>query len=175
MKVTLISSSSVENKEYLTLANEVATYLSNKKYDLIVGGVSSSMMQVIYNKFKEKNCNITCNTMECYKEDLICEKTILYAQTFDRLKATYNDTDIIIALPGGTGSLAEIFGILEEIRTLNKERKLIIYNYKEFYTPILNYIDELIGKGFNKIEIKDYLIVIKNLDELKKRVSEIYE
>lgn len=175
MRVTIFSSSSVEDKKYLTLAHEVASYLASKKYELVCGGVASSMMLEIYNEFKKKNLNVTCYTLDCYKEDLVCSNTLIYNQTFDRLKNIYNNTDLFIALPGGTGSLTEIFGCLEEIRTQDKNKKIIIFNYNNFYMPIINFIDKLIENGFNNKEIKDYIVIANNIDELKKKVSELYE
>ena len=82
---------------------------------------------------------------------------------------------MFIALPGGTGSLTEIFGCLEEIRTQDKNKKIIIFNYNNFYMPIINFIDKLIENGFNNKEIKDYIVIANNIDELKKKVSELYE
>lgn len=173
MRVTIISSASVQQKKYLDLARQVGKFLSEQKYDLVVGGVSGSMMKIIYEEFKKNNNHVLCNTLECYQEDLICEHTILYEQTFDRLKGIYNQTDKIIVLPGGTGSLTELFGILEEIRTQDFDKKIIIFNDHNFYTPILNFIDNLIDQGFNQKEIKKYLDIVNTMDELKEKVSEI--
>lgn len=172
MKVTIISSASVQNPEYLDLAHEVGSFLASKSFDLVVGGISGSMMKVIYEEFVKRKNHVVCNTLSCCQGDLICNNTILYDQTFDRLKGIYNQTDQMIVLPGGTGSLTELFGILEEIRTQDQQKRIIILNYHNFYTPVLDFIDQLIDQGFNQKEIKDYLIVVNTIEELKEKVSE---
>ncbi len=171
MKITIVSSASVQNPEYLDLAHEVGAFLASESFDLVVGGISGSMMKIIYEEFtKRKNC-VVCNTLSCYQNDLICDNTVLYDQTFDRLKGIYNQTDQIIVLPGGTGSLTELFGVLEEIRTQDQQKRIIILNYHNFYTPILNFIDQLIDQGFNQPDIKNYLIIVNTIEELKEKVS----
>lgn len=175
MRVTIISSASVKQKQYLDIAKEVASFLARKKWDLVVGGVSGSMMRIVYDEFNQNHCHILCHTMSCYQNDLICPNTILHQQTFDRLKGIYNQTDMVIVLPGGTGSLTELFGILEEIRTQDQKKKIILLNVNHFYTPILNFLDELIEQGFNQKEIKDYLVVVDTIEDLKEKVGKQYE
>lgn len=171
MKITIVSSASVQNPEYLDLAHEVGAFLASQSFDLVVGGISGSMMKIIYEEFIKRKNRVVCNTLSCYQGDLICDNAVLYDQTFDRLKGIYNQTDQIIVLPGGTGSLTELFGVLEEIRTQDQQKKIIILNYHNFYTPILNFIDNLIDQGFNQQDIKDYLIVVNTIEELKEKVS----
>lgn len=172
MKVTVISSASVREEKYLKLASQVGKMLASHNYDLVVGGISGSMMKIIYEEFIKQKRSVICNTLTCYKDDLICKNTVLYDQTFDRLKGIYNATDKIIILPGGTGSLAELFGCLEEIRTQDFNKKIIILNYHDFYTPILNFIDNLIYEGFNSEDIKKYLDIVYTIEELERKVSE---
>ena len=75
-------------------------------------------------------------------------------------------------LPGGTGSLSEIFSSLEEYRTIDQLKQIIIYNYKGFYDPIISLIERLIKEGFNDEGVIKKLIVVNNLKELKMKVSE---
>ena len=124
-------SSRVKEEKYLTLAKEVAEFFAKRNDELICGGINDSMMKVIYEVFRENNQNISCVTLSCYNEDLSMLKNVLLVEsTFDRAKELYNQMYIAIFLPGGTGSVAELFASLEEHRTLENNKKLILLNRK---------------------------------------------
>ena len=53
MKVSLLCSASIKDEQYLLLADEVSKYFAEHKYELVCGGVSSSMLGTIYNNFKK--------------------------------------------------------------------------------------------------------------------------
>lgn len=176
MKVWIASSSRVKEKKYLTLAKEVAEFFSKRDDELICGGINSSMMKEIYETFHKENKKITCVTLAYYNEDLSnLENVKLMDSTFDRTKELYKEMDIAIFLPGGTGSLSELFATLEEHRTIENKKKLILFNYQDFYNPIVEIINQQIAYGFNTNDILDHIEIVETLEELKKKVSELYE
>lgn len=174
MKIWITSSSRVKDSRYLTLAKDVATLFANNGDELLCGGINDSMMKEIFQTFKENNCQTSCLTLECYQEDLSrVDNKYLLASTFDRTKKLYEMADVIIFLPGGTGSLAEIFSSLEEYRTLESNKRLILYNYNNFYEPVITFIKNLVTAGFNDQSILEKISIVSTISELKEKVSEI--
>lgn len=168
MNIFIGSSSRVERKEYLELANSISKELSNY-YDLICGGLETSMMKIIYDNFKEKGKNITIVTLELYNEDLSSiENKYLMNTTLDRLNKIYELSDLFLILPGGSGTISEAFGILEELRTKKDHKKLYIYNYNGYYDFIKDILDRSIDIGFNSKDIYDYIEFIDDIKVLKK-------
>lgn len=173
MNVCITSSSSVENPMYLDMARRYIQVFLNMNVHLFCGGVSSSMMKVIYDTFMKYKKIVTCYTLSCYHEEHICPDTILLDTTFDRTKKLYEEADLICVLPGGSGSLAELFSFLEESRT-QISKPIILINENHFFDLILEHMHKLIEEGFNRKNIFDYISVVTNVEEMKKKVEEYY-
>lgn len=168
MNIFIASSSSVTDNKYLLLAKEIACQIKYD-YDLVCGGINSSMMNVIYNEFKNAKRNITCVTLECYNEDLTdVDDVYLLDSTMDRMKYLYEIADVLLFLPGGSGTYSEVFGMLEEARTKQDGKKIILFNVDGYYDNIINVLKNSISAGFNKESIFDYISVIDDINDLKK-------
>ena len=128
----IASSSSVQNGSYIAIAKSYTECLMELDIELVCGGVSTSMMKEVYQTFVEYDKNVTCYTLACYNESKICENTILLDTTFDRTKKLYEESDMICILPGGSGSLAEIFSFVEEART-QTSKPIILINEDNFF------------------------------------------
>ena len=61
----------------------------------------------------------------------------------------------------------------KEIRSNDKNTKLVVYNVDGQYDCIRVLIDSLIEKGFNKPSIYDYFEVASSLEELKAIVDDL--
>ena len=99
-------------------------------------------------------------------------KEYILDTTFDRTKNLYTDSDLILVLPGGTGTLAEIFGILEENRSIDNPKPMYIYNYDHYYDNVINIIETCINNKFNDKSIYNYFYISDNLDELIEKIKE---
>lgn len=171
MKVWIASSSRVNDEKYLGIARSVATVFSESGYDLVCGGVSSSMMKEVYDTFVNMGNEISCVTLKCYNEEFEGFSPVYVDNTFDRTKTLYDMSDIIVFLPGGTGSLSEIFACLEEYRTLDSNKRLILYNDDGFYDDLISSIGKLIELGFNDKSILEKIEIVNTIDELKERMK----
>ena len=174
MKIFIGSSSRDEiNKEYLELAEKVGQELKKYNYDLVFGAASTGMMGKTTKYFN----NIYSYTVDKYTDDLKninSKKEYILKTTFDRTKKMYKDADLLVLLPGGTGTLAELFGILEENRSINNPKKYIIFNYNHYYDKALELIDSCIKNKFNSKDIKDYYKVVTNIKDLIKEIEKEY-
>ena len=87
--------------------------------------------------------------------------------TFERCKELYLSSELIVILPGGLGTLSEIFGMIEEKRTREDKKDIIIFNYEGYYDNILNQIKKEQEEGFIGDDLSKLIIIINSLDELK--------
>lgn len=171
MRVT-ISSSSNDNIEeiYKKESLELIEYLAQKGCELNWGSGNSSIMGLCYEGFAKYNCDIYGYTTRKYADeinDLPKAKHTIYDDTFDLKKNIYNDADLIICLPGGTGTVSEFFAYLEEARSNDNPRDIVIYNVNHQYDCLISLIDELIQKKFNSDSIYNYFKIINNLSEFE--------
>lgn len=167
MKAFIASSSRSESEEDLKIAKDVANIVVEKGDGLLCGGISSGMMKAVYEVFHSLGRPVTCITLEVYQEDLKeVEESLLVETTFDRTKALYQQMDYAILLPGGSGSMAELFSMLEEARTTGA-KKMFLYNENGFFDSVIALLKECIRAGKNDETILHYFQVVTSQEELK--------
>ena len=94
----------------------------------------------------------------------ICEELNIVLETTSIATAKAN-------VERGTGSLSEIFACLEEYRTLDSNKRLILYNDDGFYDDLISSIGKLIELGFNDKSILEKIEIVNTIDELKERMK----
>ena len=149
-------------------ADYISKRLANKGYDLVIGGVNDKgMFRKIINNFKSNK--IYLYTLKLYNEEVDKNIKCTYLDTtFDRTKEIYNNSDKLLFLPGGTGSLSEILSMLEEKRTISSNKEIIIYNQDGYYYDLIKFITKLIKNKFNDISILNYIKIFNDKDDLIK-------
>ena len=81
-------------------------------------------------------------------------------------------SDILVALPGGIGTLDEIFHVLATATIGYHTKRVVLYNVNGFWNPLLATIDEMSQAGFVRGEFGKYLFVANNIGELEKMILE---
>ena len=158
------------NENYLKITNDVCNLLCKHNYDLVFGAYDKGMMKVCYDIFKANKRKIYGIGLDIYKNDLQGVETTNYNTSFKRLEGIFNQSDIFIILPGGTGTLGELFGLLEEFYTNKKDKKLIIYNYDNYYDNIIKFLKDKLQMGFIYDDDINNLIVVDNLEDLERMI-----
>ena len=171
MKVFIGCSSHIDiDNKYIEDAKYISNRLSNK-YDLVIGGImDNGMIGTIYNEFINNNRKVYLYTLKLYEEDISKYKVECkyLDNTFERTKSLYDESDKILILPGGSGTIGELFSILEDYRTIESNKEIIIYNQDNYYSDILSLLMKSIKHNFNDITIMDKLKVFNDKDDLLK-------
>jgi len=167
-----ISSSSNDNIDeiYKEESRKLCAFLAREKNELIWGSGNRSIMGICYDEFAKEDCKISGFTTEKYVDEIDTlpkASHVVEKDTFDLKKDMFNICDMILILPGGTGTVSELFTYLEEVRSNDEEKILVVYNVNNHFKKSLEVIDDLIERNFNSSSIYDYLHIVNNLDEFK--------
>ena len=179
INIFISCSSHIEiDEKYIRDADYIANVLS-KNNDLVIGIAScEGVPGKVLNSFKENNRDIEIVTLKIYNED---QDKFNYANfnyvdtTFDRTKIIYDKSDVLLMLPGGTGTLAEILSFLEEKRTKNDNKDIILYNKDNYYVKLIEIINNYVKNNFNDSNIFDYIKVFNDISDLLRYMEDSYE
>ncbi len=80
--------------------------------------------------------------------------------------------DAVIALPGGWGTMDELFEILTWKQLSLHQMPVGLLNTNGFYDPLLAMIDKMVDEGFLKTINRDMLLVDDNFDSLLNRLEQ---
>ena len=164
-------SKSGNNIKYLKLANTLGKKLAERNFNVIYGGGNSGLMGALAEGVLAKNGSLVSVIPKFFKNkiDVIkSKKEIITEDLFDRKKIMIKNSDIFIALPGGFGTLDEVFELiaLNQLSLINK--KIIILDINNFWYSLKNLIKDLKKNGFLYTN-KNKNIIFKN------SVSEVIE
>lgn len=178
MKFTISSSSndSIDEK-YKKSAKELLDYIVTiPGAELNWGSCSISIMGLCYEAFKNASLPIHGYTSRKYADDinnLPFADHKIYDTTYDLKKEILYDGDIIIMLAGGTGTISEFFGHLEEIRSNDANKILIVWNEDHSFDSTIELIKDLVARKFNSESIFNYFKIANNLEEFKSIIKEL--
>lgn len=78
----------------------------------------------------------------------------------ERKKVMFMNSDAVIALPGGAGSLDELFEVLTWRQLGLHEKPVIIVNTHGFWDPLLTILEHVVAQGFADASLLDYYTIV---------------
>lgn len=82
-------------------------------------------------------------------------------------------SDVFLILPGGYGTLDEIFEVLV-LRRLNANKKpIILFNFDGFYNPMIAQLKRMVAEGFIGDDEADLLVIANNFEEVICNIREL--
>lgn len=179
MKALILSSASVEiDKYYLEQAKKISSFLAENNFDLIFGGSCYSMMGCCYEEFTKRGRTVYAFTTKPYVDQLEHLKeaiSIVVNTTFDLKKLMFQESDIIVCLAGGIGTLSEILAYIEEKRSNAQDKPIIIYDENEFYKHLMQQLEKCEQEKFVSTSVKNQFIVVHNETEFKNIIYQLKE
>lgn len=177
MRVTISSSSSeIIAEKYKESARKVLEFLASQDCELNWGSGNMSIMGLCYEVFLKHERLMYGYTSCKYVDELKslpAAKHQVFEDTFLLKKNIFTDASLVVFLPGGTGTISEFFAYLEEVRSNDVNKILILYNEYQHFDSLLALIDDMIARDFNKKSIYDYFEVAHNLEEFKEIFQKI--
>ena len=163
------------NPVYKENAIELGTYFANNKIGLVYGGGKIGMMGVISDTILDQNGEVVGVIPKLLeKEEVVhagVEEMIVCKTMSERKVIMSKLVDGYITLPGGFGTLDELFEALT-LGQLHIEQKPIgLLNINGFFDAILVQIDKMVEEGYVKAENKKLLIVANSVDELMLKMN----
>ena len=159
------------NKNSLSLINEIAKI---KDVNLVFGAYHNGLMGKCYEIFKDNNKKVTGITLNLYKDqldDLELDEAVLVETSMDRMREIYQKSDVLLFLPGGLGTYTEILSSIEESRTKEDDKLIILYNDDFFYSPLIKEMFWLYEKKFAKKSIGEYVRIESKEEEIVKLIE----
>jgi hypothetical protein len=78
----------------------------------------------------------------------------------DRLNVVFNHADAFIALPGGLGTLEEIFHIFSWAQLYIHHKLIGLLNVNDFYDNLLSFLDQAVEQEFLTSSARKIIILL---------------
>ena len=197
MKIAVFCSANKNiDPDFFTLTEEMGKWMAENGHDLVFGGCNSGLMDCIGKAvkanggrtigvvptlverggrtFPDLDIEIPCDNLSDRKDLMLAQSDLFVALpggigTLDEI-FTIADAqgDIFVALPGGIGTLDEIFTIAAAHTIGYHHKMVILYNMKGFWNSTIALLDDMAEKSMIRGNWRDVIEVADNLEELAK-------
>ena len=154
------------NPAYKDAAIHLGLVLAKEKIELIYGGANIGLMGVLANACLDAGGEVTgVIPASLVGREVAGERVesrnltrLEIVKTMHQRKMRMASlADAFIALPGGIGTLEELFEIFTWSQLGFHAKPIGILNAEGFYDPLLNFCDQLVHEGFLNIETRSIL------------------
>ncbi len=160
---------------YSEQAYAVGKTLAQQKITLVYGGGKVGLMGVMANAAMENGGEVigVIPHFLCTKEIENNDITeVIKVDTMHQRKTILNDlSDAFIAMPGGFGTMEELFEMLTWAQLGLHKKPIAILNVNGFYDDLLAMIQSMVEKGFLRKENQQMLLCSDNIEDLIEQIQ----
>jgi len=159
---------SIGDEKYLQ-AEELAKRLSKKGFAVITGGSSGIMQAANKGAFEAGGASVGLNIKLAdtqFYNPYLTERFEFDHFFIRKVLLTYA-SEVYIYFPGGLGTLNEFFEIITLVQTKKIRKVPIILFGKEYWTPLLAFIEKILYRKYGAIDEKDMALytLVDSVDE----------
>ena len=148
---------------YRQKAAELGQTMADRQCELLYGGGSVGLMKVIADVMLDNHCKvigtITEHLMDMEVGYKAIDELIVVDSMAERKKILEDMADAFIAMPGGVGTLDELFEVmvLSQLRVFDKP--VALYNVNGYFDDIVRFLERATKEGFIHSEHANNIIV----------------
>jgi len=174
VKAIGIFCSAAENIDhaYVDAAQEVGSWMAKKGISLVYGGAEMGLMEVTARAVKEGGGHIVGvvpnRLVEREVQSRLLDEVVLCDNLAQRKQLMLQRSDAMLALPGGIGTLDEVFHVMGSATIGEHHKRMILYNVKGFWDECMKMLNKMNSEGFIRGQLSNYVISVSSIAELEK-------
>lgn len=159
---------------YTTAAEQTGAMIADHGWRLVYGAGDVGLMGVVARQAMADGAStmgiIPTHLLqrEAGKRDL--SQLVITENMHERKKVMFMNSDAIVVLPGGAGSLDEFFEVLTWRQIGLHKKPIFLLNTEGYWDPLLALLDHTIAQGFAEPMLRDYFVTISDVDALTARL-----
>lgn len=170
-RITVFCGSSFGTDEiYKQQAIQLGETLAESNIELVYGGANVGLMGALADGALNKGGKVIGVLPDFLRSKEIAHKGItelILVDSMHERKTKMNDLcDGVIALPGGFGTLEELFEMVTWAQLGLHKKPIAILNINSFYDSLIEMIQIMVNKGFLKEANQQMLLVSDTIEDL---------
>ena len=176
MKICVFCSANQQiDPDFFTLTEELGKWAAESGHSIVYGGVNQGLMECLAKAAKEAGAMTigvvpmmvekTGRTSDYVVVEIPCDNLT------DRKQLMMDQSDVFIALPGGLGTLDEVFTVVASATIGYHNKAVILYNMKGFWNSLITLLDDLMARGMIRGDWRQYIKTADSIEEIKRMIS----
>ncbi len=157
--------------DFFVLTEELGRWAADRGHDIVFGGVNQGLMECVAKAAHNaggRTIGVIPQIIEKNgRQSDYVDIEIPCDNLNDRKQLMEDQGDVFIALPGGIGTLDEIFTIAASATIGYHSKPVILYNMKGFWDSLIAMLDDLHSRGVTRKQWRTYIKVANSLEELE--------
>ena len=173
MKICIFCSANQQiDSDFFTMTEELGRWVAENGHSIVYGGVNQGLMESLGKAAKEAGGRTigvvpmivekTGRTSDYVEIEIPCDNLS------DRKQLMLDQSDVFIALPGGIGTLDEVFTVAASATIGYHNKLVILYNMKGFWNPLIALLDDLQAKGMIRGDWRQYIKTADSIEEISR-------
>ena len=178
MKICVFCSANQQiDPDFFGMTEELGRWAASNGHTLVYGGVNQGLMETLGKAAKEAGGRTigiipvivekSGRTRKYVAIEIPCDNLS------DRKQLMLEQSDVFIALPGGIGTVDEIFTVVASATIGYHQKTVILYNMKGFWDSLMALLDDFQAKGMVRGNWRDYIKIADSIEELSSLINEI--
>ena len=159
---------------YFQLTEELGCWAAKNGHVIVFGGVNQGLMECLAKAVKEAGGRtlgvVPSIVEETGRTSQYNDRVLTCHNLSERKQLMLDESDVFIALPGGVGTLDEVFTVAASYTIGYHRKRVILYNMLGFWDAAIQLFDDLQQRGMVRGRWRDYICVANNLDELARQL-----
>lgn len=164
------------DSEYFHLTEELGRWIAAKGHRLVFGGCDKGLMECVARAVREHGGQTTGIIPRIIEKggrvSDNCDVSIMCEDLTDRKQIMMQQADVFIALPGGIGTLDEVFTVLASASIGYHRKPVILYDMDGFWQPLLDMLAALKARGVIRSGFDSTLRVARTLGDIERFLGE---
>lgn len=162
-------------KSFFDDAVILAKWIGSNNKELVYGGTNKGMMNVIATTVKESGGSVTGVIPQTIIDRGFAfknlDKMVVTTSLSERKDMLIAHSDIIIAMPGGFGTLDEAFSTIAQRKLGYHDKELIFCNTNGIFDELIASFEKLYSAKFAPVVYKNYYKVFNSAQECIKYLN----
>lgn len=146
-------------------------WIGEQGYRLIYGGANLGLMECVARAAKKAGAIVAGVVPDKLVErgivSTLLDENIPVHSLGERKEVMLRESDLFIALPGGLGTLDEVFHVLGESSIGYHSKPVILYNIDGCWDSLLDMLDDLRLQGLLRHDLSERLVVTNSLEDIQ--------
>ncbi len=171
MKITVFCSANNNiDPDFFEKTEEFGRWCADNNHSIVFGGCDMGLMECLA-KAAHDNGAMTIGVIPSKVEknghiSKYVDVEIPCDNLSDRKDLMLAQSDAIVALPGGIGTLDEIFSVAASACIGYHHKKIILYNIKGFWNSLIALLDDLQRQGLTREHYSEHILIANDFETL---------
>ena len=178
MKICVFCSANQQiDPAFFAMTEELGKWAAESGHTIVYGGVNQGLMECVAKATREAGGHtIGIVPMIVEKSGRLSDYVdvdIPCDNLSDRKQLMMDQSDVFIALPGGIGTIDEIFTVASSATIGYHNKVVILYNMNGFWDSLIATLDDLQAKGMIRGNWRDYIKTADSIEEISRFLKEV--